>query len=98
VHVVERVTGAAGAFALAGTICRDDRGRYVAHATTYPLMPGRSRRALRAVAIAAARGPDIEVTADTLADARIRLCLQAKATLGATATSFAWRPMLDLVR
>ena len=39
-RVVERITGTAGRYVLAGTVSCDDLGRYIAHANTYLLRTG----------------------------------------------------------
>jgi len=96
-RVVERITGTAGLYVLAGTVSRDELGRYVAHAKTYVLTVGPLRRALRSVATDQASGPEIEATGATAPEARTRLCVEAKAQLGATVTSFVWRPVVVLV-
>lgn len=96
-RVVERITGTAGRYALAGTVSCDELGHYVAHAKTYPLTVGAPARALRSVAKAQATGPDLEATGATAPEARTRLCVEARAQLGATVTSFVWRPVLSLV-
>jgi hypothetical protein len=96
-RVVERITGTAGRYVLAGTVSRDERGCYVAYAKTYPLTEGAPDRALRSVAKAQTSGPDLEATGATAPEARRRLCVEAKAQLGAVVTSFVWRPVLVLV-
>lgn len=96
-RVVERITGTAGRYALAGTVSCDELGRYVAHAKTYPLTVGPLARALRSVAKAQAGGPDLEATGATAPEARTRLCVEASEQLGGVVTSFVWRPVLRLV-
>lgn len=96
-RIVERITGTAGSYVLTGTVSRNDRGSYVAHAKTYPLTAGRLSRPLRSVATAQASGPDIEAAGVSAPDARTRLCIEAKERLGATVTSLVWRPVLALV-
>jgi len=96
-RVVERITGTAGLYVLTGTVSRDERGRYVAHAKTYLLREGPLDRALRSVAKAQASGPDIEASGATAPEARTRLCVEAKEHLGAAVTSFVWRPVVVLV-
>jgi hypothetical protein len=96
-RVVERITGTAGRYALAGTVSRDERGCYVAHAKTYPLTAGALDRTLRSVAKAQASGPDLEATGATAPEARRRLCIEAREQLGAVVTSFVWRPVLVVV-
>ena len=96
-RVVEKITGTAGRYVLTGTVSRDERGRYIAHASTYLLTPGPLDRMLRSVATAQASGPDIEATGATAPEARTRLCLAAKEQLAATVTSFVWRPVVVLV-
>lgn len=96
-RVVERITGTAGRYVLSGTVSRDDRGRYVAHATTYLLTPGDPGRSLRSVATAQAAGPEIEAAGASAPEARTRLCVEARARLGAAVTSFVWRPVVVLV-
>ncbi len=96
-RVVERISGTAGRYVLAGTVSRDEHGRYVAHAKTYPLTADPLGRALRSVAKAQSSGPDLEATGATAPEARRRLCVEARAQLGAAVTSFVWRPVLVLV-
>jgi hypothetical protein len=96
-RVVERIAGAAGCYVLTGTVCRDERGRYVAHATTYLLTGSSWGRALSAVATAHANGPDLEATGATAPEARTRLCVAAREQLAAAVTSFVWRPVAALV-
>jgi len=99
-RVVERITGTAGRYVLTGTVSRDDRGRYVAHVSTYlltPGTPGTLDRTLRSVATAQSTGPEIEATGATAPEARTRLCVAAKERLAATVTSFVWRPVVVLV-
>jgi hypothetical protein len=96
-RVVERITGTAGLYVLTGTVCRDDRGRYVAHATAYALTTGSSNRGLRSVAAARSNGPEIEAEGATAPEARTRLCVEAKQRLGVNVTSFVWRPVVVLV-
>ena len=93
-RVVERITGTAGRYVLTGTVSRDHRGHYVAHATTY-LLTGAPRN--RAPATAHASGPDLEATGASAPEARTRLCVAAKEQLAATVTSFVWRPVVVLV-
>jgi hypothetical protein len=96
-RVVERITGTAGRYVLAGTVSRDERGGYIAHAKTYPLTTGALDRALRSVANAQPSGPDLEASGATAPEARRRLCVEARAQLGAVVTSFVWRPVLIVV-
>lgn len=96
-RVVERITGTAGRYVLTGTVSRDEHGRYVAHAKTYPLTATALDRTLRSVAKAEASGPDLEATGATAPEARRRLCIEAREQLGAVVTSFVWRPVLILV-
>ena len=96
-RVVERITGTAGLYVLTGTVSRDESGRYIARATTYLLTEGPPTRALRSVAATHASGPDIEAQGPTAPEARTRLCVNAKQQLGASVTSFHWRPVLVLV-
>lgn len=96
-RVVERITGTAGLYVLTGTVCRDERGRYVAHATTHPLTPGPSSRGLRSVASERSSGPEIEAEGATAPEARTRLCVEARQRLGVNVTSFVWRPVVVLV-
>jgi hypothetical protein len=96
-RVVERITGTAGVYVLTGTVSRDERGRYVAQATTYLLTAGRPARALRSVMASHATGPDIAAQGATAPEARMRLCVEARQQLGAPVTSFQWRPVLVLV-
>jgi len=96
-RVVERITGTAGRYALDGTVSCDERGRYVAHAKTYPLTASPLDRTLRSVAKAQASGPDLEATGATAPEARTRLCVEARTQLGGVVTSFVWRPVLSLV-
>lgn len=97
VRVVERITGTARDYVLTGTVSRDERGRYVAHAKTYLLTAGRLSRPLRSVATERASGPDIEAAGASAPEARTRLCVEARDRLGTTVTSFVWRPVLVLV-
>jgi hypothetical protein len=97
VRVVERITGTAGRYVLAGTVSCDERGSYVAHAKTYPLTVAALDRTLRSVAKAQANGPDLEATGATAPEARRRLCVEASEQLGAAVTNFVWRPVLVLV-
>jgi hypothetical protein len=94
-RVVERITGTAGGYVLTGTVSRDERGCYVAHAKTYALTEGALDRALRSVAKAS--GPDLEASGATAPEARRRLCVEASKQLGAVVTSFVWRPVLIVV-
>lgn len=96
-RVVERITGTAGRFALSGTVSLDDRGRYVAHASTYLLKNGGPGRPLRSVAASGASGPDLEASGATAPEARTRLCVAAKERLDARVTSFVWRPVVVVV-
>ncbi len=96
-RVVETITGTAGRYVLTGTVSRDERGRYIAHASTYLLRQGQPERALRSVATAQTTGPDIEAIGATAPEARTRLCVAAKERLAATVTSFVWRPVVVLV-
>lgn len=96
-RVVEKITGTAGRYVLTGTVSRDERGRYFAHASTYLLTPGPMDRALRSVATAQANGPEIEAIGATAPEARTRLCVAARERLAATVTSFVWRPVVVLV-
>ncbi len=96
-RVVEKISGTAGRYVLTGTVSRDERGRYIAHASTYLLTSGPLDRTLRSVATAQASGPDIEATGATAPEARTLLCLAAKERLAATVTSFVWRPVVVLV-
>ena len=96
-RVVETITGTAGGYVFTGTVSRDERGRYVARAKTYPLTPDPLGRTLRSVAKAQAGGPDLEAAGATAPEARRRLCVAARALLGAVVTSFVWRPVLVLV-
>lgn len=96
-RVVERITGTAGVYVLTGTVSRDERGRYVAHAKTYLLTAGPRSRALRSVATARANGPDLEATGATAPEARKLLCIAAKERLASAVTSFVWRPVVVLV-
>jgi hypothetical protein len=95
-RVVERIAGAAGRYVLTGTVCRDARGLYVAHATTYLLTGSCWARALSALATARANGPDLEASGATAPEARNRLCIAASEQLAATVTSFVWRPVAAL--
>jgi len=97
VRVIERITGTAEGYVLAGTVSRDEGGRYVADAKTYPLTVGRLSRPLRSVATTRANGPDIQASGASAPEARTRLCSEAKERLGAAVTSFVWRPVLALV-
>lgn len=96
-RVVERITGTAGRYVLAGTVSCDDLGRYIAHANTYLLRTGVLSRPLRSVATAQASGPGIEASGVSAAEARTRLCVEAMERLGTAVTSFVWRPVLVLV-
>jgi hypothetical protein len=96
-RVVEKITGTAGRYVLTGTVSRDERGRYFAHASTYLLTPGPMDRPLRSVATAQANGPEIEAIGATAPEARTRLCVAARERLAATVTSFVWRPVVVLV-
>ena len=96
-RVVERITGTAGRYVLTGTVSRDHRGHYVAHATTYLLTAAPRNRALPAPATAHANGPDLEATGASAPEARTRLCVAAKEQLAATVTSFVWRPVVVMV-
>jgi hypothetical protein len=94
--VVERITGTAGRYLLTGTVCRDERGRYVAHATTQLMAAGPRAHALPSAA-AQDSGPDLEATGATAPEARTRLCVAAREQLAARVTSFVWRPVVVLV-
>jgi hypothetical protein len=95
-RVVEQLTCTAGAYALSGTVSRDDRGRYIARAHTYPLTQGTADRTPGSAATAQANGDDIEATGATAPEARARLCLAVRERLAATVTSFVWRPVVVL--
>jgi hypothetical protein len=97
VRVVERITGTAESYVLAGTVSRDERGRYVADAKTYLLTVGGPSRPLRSVATTRANGPDIQAAGASAPEARTRLCVAANERLGTAVTSFVWRPVLALV-
>jgi hypothetical protein len=94
--IVERIIGTAEGYVLTGTVSRDGLGRYVAHVNTYSLKAGSSSRPLRSVAAARADVPAIETSGASAADARARLCEEAKARLGTSLTSFVWNPVLAL--
>jgi hypothetical protein len=94
--VIERIIGTAEGYVLTGTVSRDGLGRYVAHANTYSLTAGLPGRTLRSVATARAGGPAIKASGTSAADARARLCVEAKARLGTALTSFVWNPVLAL--
>ena len=96
-RVVERITGTAGLYVLTGTVCRDERGRYIAHATAYTLTTGSSNRGLRSVSSSPTDGPELEAEGATAPEARTRLCVEAKQRLGVNVTSFVWRPVVVLV-
>ncbi len=96
-RVVETIAGKAGHYVLSGTVSRDERGRYIAHASTYQLTPGPPNRALRSVATAQENGPEIEASGATAPEARTRLCVAARERLAANVTSFVWRPVVVLV-
>jgi hypothetical protein len=96
-RVVEKITGTAGSYVLTGTVSRDSRGRYVAHAHTHLLRAGAVDRALRSVAAEQPRGLDFEVTGATAPEARTRLCVEVRERLAATVTSFVWHPVVVLV-
>ncbi|HET9045217.1 MAG TPA: hypothetical protein VFN70_18815 [Burkholderiales bacterium] len=96
-RVIERITGTAEGYVLAGTVSRDEGGRYVADAKTYLLTVGAFSRPLRSVATTRASGPDIHAAGASAPEARTRLCTEAKAQLGAAVTSLVWRPVLALV-
>jgi hypothetical protein len=96
-RVVELITGTAGRYLLTGTVSRDERGRYIAHATTQLRAAGPSTQAPPAAAAAQDRGPDLEATGATAPEARTRLCVVAREQLAARVTSFMWRPVVVLV-
>lgn len=96
-RVVEKITGTAGSYVLTGTVSRDNRGRYFAHAHTHVLPSGAADRALRSVATAQPRVLDFEATGATAPEARTRLCVAVREQLAATVTSFVWRPVVVLV-
>lgn len=96
-RVVERISGVAGRYVLTGTVSLDERGQYIARATTYMLTVSPRRRTPQSVATADASGPDLEATGASAPEARTRLCVAAKEQLAAPVTSFVWRPVLVLV-
>lgn len=96
-RVVERISGIAGRYVLTGTVSLDERGRYIAHATTCIHVVSPRRRASQSVATANASGPDLEASGASAPEARTRLCVAAREQLAATVTSFVWRPVLVLV-
>jgi hypothetical protein len=96
-RVVERISGTAGRYVLTGTVSLDDRGRYIARATTCIHTVSPRRRASQSVATANASGPDLEASGASAPEARTRLCVAASEQLAATVTSFVWRPVLVLV-
>ena len=96
-RIVERISGTAGRYALTGTVSLDERGQYVARATTCINVVSPRRRASQAVATANASGPDLEATGASAPEARTRLCVAAREQLAATVTTFVWRPVLVLV-
>ena len=96
-RIIERISGTAGRYVLTGTVSLDERGRYVARATTCIHTVSPRRRASQAVATANANGPDLEATGASAPEARTRLCVAAREQLAASVTSFAWRPVLLLV-
>jgi hypothetical protein len=96
-RVVERITGTAGRYVLTGTVSLDERGQYIARATTCIHTVSPRRRTAQSVATANASGPDLEATGASAPEARTRLCVAAKEQLAATVTSFVWRPVLILV-
>jgi hypothetical protein len=93
-RVVEKITGTAGAYLLTGTVSRDNRGRYVAHAHTHLPAPA-ADHALRP-ATARPAGLDFEATGATAPEARTRLCVAVREGLAARVTSFVWRPVVVL--
>jgi hypothetical protein len=95
-RVVERISGTAGRYVLTGTVSRDEIGRYVAHATTHLLTPGKPGHPLRSVAPGHASGPELEASGATAPEARTRLCVAARDRLAANVTSFMWRPVVVL--
>ena len=96
-RVIERITGTAEGYVLAGTVSCDEGGRYVADAKTYLLTVGHLSRPLRSVATTRANGPDLQAAGASAPEARTRLCTAAKERLGAAVTSLVWRPVLALV-
>jgi hypothetical protein len=94
--IVERIIGTANGYVLTGTVSREKLGRYVAHANAYSLTTGLAGRPLRSVAVARADVPSIETSGSSAADARERLCEEAKTRLGTALTSFVWNPVLAL--
>jgi hypothetical protein len=96
-RIVERITSTAGRYVLTGTVCRNDFGGYVAHATTHLLTAGSHAPALSSPAVPHASGPDLEGTGATGPKARRRLCVAAKELLAATVTSFVSRPVVVMV-
>jgi hypothetical protein len=97
VRVIERFTGTAEGYVLAGTVARDEGGHYVADAKTYLLTVGPFGRPLRSIATTRANGPDLQAAGASAPEARARLCTEAKTQLGAAVISFVWRPVLSLV-
>jgi hypothetical protein len=96
-RVVERISGIAGRYVLTGTVSLDERGRYIARASTCIHTVSPRRRASQSVATANASGPDLEASGASAPEARTRLCVAAREQLAATVTSFVWRPVLVLV-
>ena len=96
-RVVETITGTAGRYVLTGTVCRDELGRYVAHATTSLTTAGTRGGGLPAPAAAQSSGPDLEAFGATAPEARTRLCVAAREQLAAAVTTFVWRPVVVLV-
>lgn len=96
-RVVERISGIAGRYVLTGTVSLDERGRYIARASTCIHVVSPRRRAAQSVATANASGPDLEASGASAPEARTRLCVAAREQLAATVTSFVWRPVLVLV-
>jgi len=95
-RVVERITGTAGGYVLTGALCRDDNGRYVAHATAYLLTATTSARRLRSVATASASSATLRARGTTASEARMRFCVVAKEQLAAGVTNIVWHPAIFL--
>lgn len=95
-RVVERITGTAGRYVLAGALCRNDGGDYVAQATAYLLTATDSTKPLRSVATANASSPILQARGATASEARLRFCIVAKERLAASATNIVWHPAVFL--
>lgn len=96
-RVVEKISGTAGSYVLTGTVSRDHRGGYVAHAHTQLMTPQGGDRAPRSVGAAQLDGRDFEASGATAPEARTRLCVAVRERLAARVTTFVWRPVVVLV-